>query len=194
MKERLEELTVSQFVDLVCGNTSVLLGKHEFVAPEKLAKVTRNIVYEYKEIADTAGVRAYVRSSGDYIKAKMAVSLYAICKNMINLGEYDRVRDVLAETGLKSAKRLSDKRVAAEVSSRLERAKAEIAKADEARKNEEEPELSKVRSEFDGQTAALMAYFKFQIDTATMKATVYAHLVARHIREIKAKLAAAQRK
>lgn len=194
MKERLEELTVSQFVALVCGDTSVLLRKNEVVAPDKLAKVTRNIVYEYKEIADTAGVRTYVRSSGDYIKAKMAVSLYSICKNMINLGEYDRVREVLAETGLKSAKRLSDKRVAAEVTSRYERAKAEIVKADEARKNEEVPELSKVRSEFDAQTAALMAYFKFQIDTSTMKATVYAHLVARHIREIKAKLAAAQRK
>lgn len=194
MIERLEQLTVSQFVDLVCGDTSVLIGKYEVVRPEKLAKATRSIVFEYKEIADSAGVRSFIRASGDYIKAKMSVSLYAICKNILLLGEYDRVREVLESTGLKSAKRFSDKRISAEVTSRYERAKAEIAKIDEARKNEDVPELSKVRSEFDAQTAALMAYFKFQIDPDTMKATVYAHLVARHIREIKAKLSATRKK
>lgn len=194
MIERLEQLTVSQFVDLVCGDTSILIGKHEVANPDKLAKATRSIVYEYKEIADSAGVRSFIRASGDYVKAKMGISLYTICKNMILLGEYDRVREVLESTGLKSAKRFSEKRISAEVTSRLERAKTTIAKIDEERKNEKVPELSKVRSEFDAQTAALMAYFKFQIDPDTMKATVYAHLVARHIREIKAKLAATKTK
>lgn len=194
MIEKLEQLTVSQFVDLVCGDTSVLIGKHEVVSPEELAKATRSIVFEYKEIADSAGVRSFIRASGDYIKAKMALSLYAICKNILLLDEYDRVREILESTGLKSAKRFSDKRVAAEITSRYERAKADIAKIEESKKNDEEPELSVVRSEFDAQTAALMAYFKFQIDPDTMKATVYAHLVARHIREIKAKLSATRKK
>lgn len=35
-----------------------------------------------------------------------------------------------------------------------------------------------------------MAHFKFQIDPATIKATLYANLVARHNREIKALMAA----
>ena len=194
MIEKLEQLTVSQFVDLVCGDTSVLICKHEVVSPEKLAKATRSIVFEYKEIADSAGVRSFIRASGDYIKAKMALSLYAICKNILLLDEYDRVREILESTGLKSAKRFSNKRIAAEVASRYERAKADIAKIEESKKKDEEPDLSVVRSEFDAQTAALMAYFKFQIDPDTMKATVYAHLVARHIREIKAKLAATRKK
>ena len=55
MKERLEQLTLSQFVDLVCGDTSVLLGNHEIGNPNKLAAATRSIVLEYRAIADPGG-------------------------------------------------------------------------------------------------------------------------------------------
>ena len=55
-------------------------------------------------------------------------------------------------------------------------------------------EREKIRAQFDAQTAAIMAHFKFQIDPATIKATLYANLVARHNREIKAQMAALKKK
>ena len=46
MIEKLEQLTVDQFIDLVCGNVNVVLGKHEVCSPEKIAITVRNIVIE----------------------------------------------------------------------------------------------------------------------------------------------------
>ena len=51
MIEKLEQLTIGQFIDLVCGDTSVLTGKREIVSEAKMAIALRNIVFEYKRIA-----------------------------------------------------------------------------------------------------------------------------------------------
>lgn len=55
-------------------------------------------------------------------------------------------------------------------------------------------ERDKIRAQFDALTAAIMAHFKFPIDPATIEATLYASLVARHNREIKAQMAAIKKK
>ena len=56
MIERLEQLTLSQFVDLVCGDTTIMRGKGN---TDKTAIALRNIVMEYRSIADQIG-RAHV--------------------------------------------------------------------------------------------------------------------------------------
>ncbi len=115
-----------------------------------------------------------------------------MCQNLINLNEHARAREVLIEYGI-NAQNMKDQRVAAEVKSRLERAKSTIEKI-ENENRKDKSETINIRREFDSQTAAMMAYFKFQIDTSSMRASVYAHLVARHNREIKAQLAALKKK
>ena len=88
---------------------------------------------------------------------------------------------------------MSDQRINAEVTSRLERAKRIVAKV-EIKEPTKESDVSIIRKSFDEQTAALMAHFKFQIDISTMKANLYAHLVSRFNREIKAQQAAMKKK
>ncbi len=188
MIEKLEQLTVAQFVDLICGDTTVLLGKREIVAPAKLTECARNILLEYRMIADESGAKAYLSCAGEMLKAKIEVAVYTICSNLVKLGEHGRAREVMIENGI-NADSMTDQRVTAEVKSRLQRARNSVEKLGKEAESEVE-RLSDVRTEFDAQTAQLMAYYKFQIDTATMKATIYAHLVARHNREIKARLAA----
>lgn len=192
MKTKLEELTIGQFIDLVCGDTSVLKGKHEIVSQAKVVDALRNIVFEYKEITDQAGMRGYLSTVEELLKAKMTAVLFYMCNNLVALEEYDRLRDVLAEYGVHSGS-MNDRRVVAEVTSQLERAKRTIAQINEE-SHSDKAEVTNIRRTFDEQTAALMAYFKFQIDTNTMKATVYAHLIARHNREIKAQLASMKKK
>ena len=48
--------------------------------------------------------------------------------------------------------------------------------------------------EMQRQSEIQMAHFKFQIDVSNMKATLYAHLVARFNREIKAHVEAFKKK
>lgn len=188
MIEHLNELTMAQFIDLSCGDTSVLLTKREVVSPAKVSKVVRNIVFEYRTITDEASAKSYISFTKDLIKAKTSVILFTMCHNLVNIGELDRAREVMNVYGI-NASSMSDQRVTAEVTSRLERAKSTVAKLEKDNETAN-IELSEMRSSFDTQTAALMAYFKFQIDISTMRAPLYAHLVARYNREVKAQLSA----
>lgn len=188
MKDKLEHLTINEFIDLVCGEVDVILSKHEIAGEDKKALITRNLIFEYKEIVDPASVKQYLSVAEDMIKARIEMTLFTMCSNLVDLNELERAREVMIVYGI-NARTMNTQRVAAEVKSRLERAKSKV--ADLQNENDADtPTSEKIRKQFDEQTAALMAHFKFQIDTTSMKATVYAHLVARHNREIKAKLAA----
>lgn len=186
MKETLSQLTVDQFVELICGNIAVLKEKGEKVSSEKLVGAMRNIIFEYKDLADNAGTKSYLLSVEDLIKAKITVLVCSICQNLVSLGEHGHVREVLLEYGIKAGA-LTDQRIEAEVRSRLERARSTIARIEE-QKGSDRYDAKYLRREFDAQTAALMAYFRFQINPSRMKATVYANLVSRHNREIKAQM------
>ncbi len=180
---KLEDLTIGQFIVLVSGGRSIL-GE---VEGDSLSVVNtiRNIILEYKEIADPAGAKNYLIETEEIMKAKLNFALFSICRNLAEMKEYNRVREILCEYGI-SAESMNPQRLQAEVDSRYERAKYAIEKAD-TKENENTSGSTDIRREFDAQTAALMAHFKFQIDTSKMKATVYAHLVARHNLEIKAR-------
>lgn len=192
MKEKLEQLTLSRFVDLVCGNTKVLLGKHETAGPAKLAVATRNIVLEYRSIADPGGTSSYFQHIENWMKAKMNVMFFTMCSNLTALKQYDKAREVLEAYGLPASK-WTDGRVDGTIQAKLAQAQRELDKM-EAENEKASEEREKIRAQFDAQTAALMAHFKFQIDPATIKATLYANLVDRHNREVKAQIAAIRKK
>ncbi len=192
MKEKLEQLTLSQFVELVCGNTGVLLGKAEIGHPSKLAVATRNIVFEYRSIADPGGMSTYFRHIEDMIKDKINVIIFTMLNNLVSLKQYDRAREVLVEYGL-SASDWTDGRVDGIIKAKL--AQSQRALEDKEAENEKViVERDKIRAQFDSQIAFIMAHFKFQIAPDTIKATLYANLVARYNREIKAQMAAMRKK
>lgn len=189
MKSRLDQLTVSQFIDMASGNTRVLLERGEFASPANLADAMRGIVFEFKEICDAPGVKQYVMQIERLTKAKINRLLFTMCSNMINLKAHASAREVLAAYGVK-VHHMNDTRLEAEIASRLERAKATIEKI-EAEKNKcDKEEKTDIRKAFEAQTAAIMAHFKFQIDINTMSASLFAHLIARYNTEMKAILAA----
>lgn len=192
MIEKLEQLTIGQFIDLVCGDISIISGKHEVLSEAKMAITLRNIIFEYKEIADQPGTQGYLAKIDELIKAKILSVMFSMCLNLVKLGEHGRVREVMNVYGINTDS-MSNQRVAAEIKSRLERAKNTVARI-EADSQTDKKDIVVIRRSFDEQTASMMAYFKFQIDTATMKATVYAHLVARYNREIKAQIEAMRKR
>lgn len=183
MIEKLEQLTIDQFIDLVCGKVNVILDKHEVCSPEKIAMAVRNIIIEYRDIADPGDVAGYIRNIEEWIKARMQVILWTMASNLVMFKDYDRARAVLEMYGLPSLA-WNEKRIEGEVKSRLAKAQRLLGEIDAERERQPE-DIEKIRSRFDCQTASLMAHFKFQIDTSTMRATIYAHLVARHNDEIK---------
>ncbi len=187
MKTTLDQLTVNQFLELLCGNTGVLKSSHEIASDIKLSLVARDIIFQYKDIADHAGMARYLSSAEDMFKANLETIIFEMCTLLIAGEEYDMAREVLDFYGI-NVSPMDDRRLAAEIKSRLGRAKMTIAKLEDNSVKEERS--ADTRRLFEAQTADLMAYFKFQIDTDKMKASTYAHLVARHDREIKAQIAA----
>lgn len=188
MIEKLEELTTDQFIDLISGDATILLHDGDTPDPIKLTIAMRNIVMEYKQIADPTGAKQYMVSTERLMKAHISEMVFTMCNALVVLGEYAKAKEIMNTYGLRVAN-MSDKRVKAEVTSRLNRAKADIAALQEEMTHTDGEDRD-VRATFAAQTASLMAHFKFQIDTATMKANIYAHLVARHNNEIKAQLKA----
>lgn len=184
MKSRLDELTTAEFIDLVCGNKDVLHGKHEIPNPYKLTIALRNIVMEYRSIADPGGNATYLQRVDAIIKSRIAVTVYSMCQNLVLLQQIDRAREVLIAAGL-PADGWNDKRIESEVHIQLQKGKRAFEEADKDDDNVEE-EKETIRNAFNGMIAAMMAHFKFQIDVAKMMAPVFAHLVARYHAEMKA--------
>ncbi len=192
MIESLGRLTVSQFVELICGDTGVLTPKHEVVAPAKLREAVRGIIFEYNAIAHGASMKSHVASAGRLAKARAGLFLFSVCRSFAKMDEYGRVKEILEACGA-DVSRMDERRVDAEITSRMERAKRCIAESQPAQDIADADSL-RIRSGFDAQTAALMAHFRFQIDPDTMKASCYARLVARHDREVRAQIEAMKKK
>lgn len=188
MKRKLEELTIAQFVDLACGDTSVLTGGKGSVPGHEAQSIAASIIFEYREIADPAGTNGYLRNLEELMQAKVDLLVYGICKDMLKFGELDSIRKVMNMYGI-NIESMNRQRVAAEIKSRFERARQAVARIEKDSQPDNGEEMD-IRRSFDEQTASMIAYFKFQIDMATMKATIYAHLAARFERDIKARLAA----
>lgn len=184
MKTRLDQLTTAEFIDLVCGNRDVLLGKHEVANPYKLTIALRDIVMEYRSIADPGGNAAYLQRVDAIIKSRLAVTVYSMCQNLVLLEQFERAREVLIAAG-HPAESWNDKRIESEVHIHLQKGKRAVEEIDE---DEEDGELEKenIRNAFHAMIAAMMAHFKFQIDVSTMMASVFAHLTFRYHAEVKA--------
>lgn len=191
MITKLDHLTIGQFFNLVCGETDILLKDSDKAEKKDIAKVLRNIVFEYREIADPSGARSCLSRIEELTKARISVVLFTICNNLISIKQYSRIREIFEEYGI-DTRLMSDERLVAETLSRLERAKNTVAEISSDHKHD--TDLTQLRRGFDTETAAIMAHFKFQIDTSTMKAAVYANLVARRNLEIRAKLASLKSK
>lgn len=191
MITKLEELTTAQFIDILCGNTDILHSKIEIVSKPKLSEVIHSIVFEYRSIVDESGTKGFISRMGRLTKAKAMIVVFKMCHNLMELKQSNQVREIMNECGIMTTT-MSDSRLMTEVTSRLERVKKEVVKLEE--KDDDPPEVTDIRKSFDEQTAALMAHYKFQIDTSTMRATLYAHFVARFNREIKAQMEALKKK
>jgi hypothetical protein len=183
MKTKLAQLTAAKFIELVCGNKDVLLGKHEVPNFYKLTIAMRTIVMEYRGIADPGGNASYLQHVETLIKARISVAVFSMCQNLVFLNQYDKAREILIAAGL-PADGWSAKRMASAIHIQLQKNKRVF---DEIEENEDIVEdKENIRNAFDGMIAAMMAQFKFQIDIGTMMAPVFAHLVARYHAEMKA--------
>ena len=57
MKTRLNQLTMAAFIELHCGDCSVILENGENIPEEDLKKKATDLLFEYRNIVDPVGVK-----------------------------------------------------------------------------------------------------------------------------------------
>ena len=190
----LSKLAMRQYIDLVCGDMSVITETDESVPPAKLVEARKQLIFEYSRLSDDAGSKIFISNHASRVKAKAELTLFQCLNNALALGAFDDVRGVLKEYGI--ARQMDDEQLAAEVKRLLKRATTNIKRmnGEETAKSDKEPSPEEIRTNFDRQAASLMTYFKFQIDLDRITASQFACMVDQAHKQIKAQMAALRKK
>lgn len=174
MKERLDQFTMAQFIDIVCGDRSSIGAEDDKVAE----RVALSLVTEYNNIADPIAAKARVVEGEHKARLSAKIAVAKICMNLINVyGAYDEVRGLLEQSGF-AVSHYSDERLKKKVEQIIRSVQTDIDRT----KTENQEEFSEniiqdFRASYDMQTARLMAHFKMSIDYNTITASIYANLV-----------------
>ena len=169
MIERLNQLSLYDFIELSCGNCSVLLSPDEDINEMELKKRSSDLIIEYKKITNPSGLKSVLVDREDMIK---------VCISLIAIDAYDDVRETLALLSY-DTKSMSDEQVKSKVEELLRSALFEQKRSDDMRSDEKKEKATpeQIRSSFDAEIAFLMTFFKMNIDVRNINAAVYANIV-----------------
>ena len=180
MIERLNQLSLAQFIELSCGDNSVLLEENENASEKEMKQLASRFILEYRTLMNPTGVMAEKENA---LKIDARIFLLKLCKSLCILEGYEQVREALKES---LPANLTDDRLKKAVENMLHEAEfykkrtEDMAVADNPAINE-----NAIRASFDSEIAFVMTYFKMQIDIHTINAAVYANIVQRANTEIR---------
>lgn len=182
MKLGLEYITLEEFIAIMEGDISPIRPQLISMPTTERRHIVQKLALDYQAIADNAGVVRFLNKAKKEVIARMGVNIFTICKHLIVIGHVDDVKSILCEYGIR-VDNMNEQRLKTEVEMQLARNKDALRRLED---DDDRANDCDIRHQFDMQTAALMAHFKFQIDTKTIKASVYAHLVSQYRAEVKA--------
>lgn len=184
MIENISEISLKNFIELLCGNYSVLQQGEECLSLD-LKKRASDLIFEYRKIVNPSGVESYLMDREEGVKIKSRLLALRMCKALLSLGDVDFV--------IQSMKDMGYGNVASEkVGSKIDRHIAECLymqkKHDDRLKNNQNSGSNNVRESYDTEIAFIMTYFKMNIDINIISAGIYANMVRQADNEIRRKL------
>lgn len=188
MIERLNQLSLYNFIELSCGNNLVLLSDGDSATDIELKECASKLFIEYRNIADPVKLKALIAEKEELVKEKVRILLLRICQNLISLNCYGEVREVLAAMSYK-AFAMTEEQVHAKVEEILRSALFEQKRNEELKVEEKQEKMSleQIRASFDSEIAFLMTHFKMNIDVHLTNASVYANIVRQAFIELSIK-------
>lgn len=179
MIERLNQISLNDFIELSCGNYDCLLSG-DYSAPEsELREMASKLIVEYRSIVNPSGMQALILDKEDLVKERARLLSLRICQTLISINCYDDVREVLKLFGVDTLN-MSEEQIISKIDNMLRSAIFEQKRNEERRKEEGEEKKAtpeQIRSSFDAEIAFLMTYFKMNIDCRIINAAVYANIV-----------------
>lgn len=187
MKTRLNQLTMAEFIDLHCGDSSVLLENGEHIQEEDLKKKTTDLIFEYRNIVDPVGVKSTLLEYEEVLRDNTKIVFFQVCKKLVSINAFDEVKEILMMYGINLTSATNEK-VAQVVEQELKTALHNKERNDAIRENTEEDESlntpDKIRASYDAEIASLMGFYKMSIDIHNLSAAVYANLVVQAVKSM----------
>lgn len=179
MIERLNQISLNDFIELSCGNYNCLLFDGEAETKEELKERAAKLIVDYRNIVNPSGMKALILDKEDLVKERAKLLSLRICQTLISINCYDDVREVLKQFGV-DTRNMSEEQLISKIDNMLRSAIFEQKRNEERRKEEGEEKKAapeQIRSSFDTEIAFLMTYFKMNIDSRIINAAVYANIV-----------------
>ena len=179
MIERLNQITLNDFIELSCGNYACLLSGRGSVSESTLKEMASKLIIEYRSIVNPSGMQAMIMDKEDMVKERAKLLSLRICQTLVSLGFYDDVRQVLGQLNV-DIRDMSDEQVISKLDYLLHSAIFEQKRNEERRSEEHKGSKAtpeQIRSSFDAEIAFLMTFFKMSIDSRVINAAVYANIV-----------------
>lgn len=187
MKERLDQLTLKELIELSCGDYTVLCGHDELPVDGEVLPRVKAILAEYKSIASPVKAKAELLDSEKLSKYQMKDKCARICMLLCAHGRYDLAREVLLQLGIEEQHLASEEAIKArcqaiigEVQYETERITERKVKALKSRSPEQ------TRREWYSEIASVMGVFHMNIDPSHTNAAIYANLVHQAVERSKA--------
>lgn len=179
MIERLNQITLSDFIELSCGNYACLLSDCKSMSESTLKEIASKLLVEYRSIVNPSSMKAMIMDKEDMVKECAKLLSLRICQALVSLGFYDDVRQVLGQLNV-DTRNMSDEQVISKIDYLLHSAIFEQKRNEERRSEEHKGSKAtpeQIRSSFDAEIAFLMTFFKMSIDSRVISAAVYANIV-----------------
>lgn len=187
MKQRLDQLTLQQLIDLSCGDGSVLLDKGEKAGEAEMLKAAAAIMAEYKAIASPSQAKMDMLEREQVSKLRMKEKCANICLLLCSQERYDMAREVLVELDVPEDLLQYDEAVRVRSQAILDEARFELGRISEREKGQSEKrQHGDLRKTWLSEVAFVMSQLKMAIDMNTLNAAVYANLVHQAVERTKA--------
>lgn len=172
MKMKLNELVLSELIELSCGNYEVLLtggDKHDM---DELYKTARCILSDYYYIADNVHAKSMMYEKENEVKDDAHIMMLKICSVLAGNGGKEQARAILSDIGESVGDNISE-----QIDSMLKYAIFEQERNKRVKGEPMHRTAEEIRSSFYSEIAFMMTYFKMEINASTINAEVYANVV-----------------
>lgn len=178
MKSRLNEISLAQFIELLCGNYNVLFDDGDLNDDVGLKECANSLIASYRFISDKTSMKALLVDREDSVKSNMKVFFLRICNMLVLQEEFADVRSLLAMID-EDVSGIGDDILGEKIAELLRYAIFEQHRNEDAQKKENKvaPSPDDIRSYYDAEIAFIMTYVKMSIDMHQINAAVYANIV-----------------
>lgn len=162
MIERLNQITLNDFIELSCGNYACLLSGRGSVSESMLKEMASKLIIEYRSIVNPSGMQAMIMDKEDMVKERAKLLSLRICQTLVSLGFYDDVRQVLGQLNV-DIRDMSDEQVISKLDYLLHSAIFEQKRNEERRSEEHKGSKAtpeQIRSSFEHEEGALLYIYQ----------------------------------